>query len=153
PFIGLFWLILLITGFSLGAGLLIIWIGLPILVLTVALGRVGAHAERWLIRSALGDDIGDPYRRPTQGSFWARLRARAADPATWRDLAYLLLLTPLGVVWMALVTVLWAVPVGLATMPIWYRLHEGGRAPLVIIDGRPLVMIDSLPEALLGMLL
>jgi signal transduction histidine kinase len=153
PIVGTFWLVLLITGFSLGAGLLIIWVGLPILVVTVALGRLGARIERRLVHAALGEDVGDPYRRPTQGSVWARLRVRATDPATWRDLTYLVLLTPLGVVWAVLVSVLWAVPFGLATMPVWYRLPEGGQAPLRIIEGDPLVVIDSLPEALLGMVL
>jgi signal transduction histidine kinase len=153
PIAGSLWLTLLIPGASLGAGLLIIWVGLPILVLTVALGRVGARVERWLLRAALGVDVGDPYRRPIHGSVWARLRVRAGDPATWRDLTYLLLLTPLGTLWAVLVAVLWAVPLALATMPLWFWVPEGGRSPLLSLGGDPLLVVDTLPEVLVGLLL
>jgi signal transduction histidine kinase len=55
-------------------------------------------------------------------------------------------------VWSALVAVIWAVPIGLATMPLWYRIPDGG-APLLLVGNHPFVMIDTLPEALAGMVI
>ena len=43
-------------------------------------------------------DIDDPYRPPLSPTRLGRIRDRATDPATWKDLAYLLLLMPMGLV-------------------------------------------------------
>jgi signal transduction histidine kinase len=149
---GLFWFIVLITGVSLGFGLVIIWVGVPILVGMLFVVRAGARVERALLRATVGVDIPDPYRKAPAGSIWARLRSAAGDPATWKDLVYLLLLFPLGTLWFALVTFVWSVPIGLVTMPLWYRLPPGGHAQLFTIDGNPLVVVDSLGKALVAML-
>ena len=41
--------------------------------------------------------IADPYRTPISVTRLGRVRDRLVDPATWKDLAYLLLLMPLGI--------------------------------------------------------
>jgi len=148
--LGLFWFVVVVTGLSTGAGLVVVWVGLPVLALTLVAARAGGRAERARLRDSLGIDLPEAYRPLPQGPLLARWRARAADPAVWRDVAYLLLLLPLGIIWFTLVTVFWSVPLALLTMPLWYRLPPGGRSPPFTVNDHALLVVDSLPEALAG---
>jgi signal transduction histidine kinase len=87
----------LVTAVTLGVGTLIIWIGVPILVVTMMAWRWAARLERARIGLLAGVVIATPYRTPVEGGFLHRLRTQAADPATWRDLLYLFLLFPVGI--------------------------------------------------------
>ena len=72
-------------------------IGIPLFVGLMFLWRALARFERRLLRRLLDVDIEQPVpRRLLSASRLGRIRDRAADPATWKDLAYLLLLMPLG---------------------------------------------------------
>ena len=95
-FVGLTWHAVLATGLLLGVGTLIIWVGVFVLALTLLAWRGGAWLERRWVRAMLGVDIPDPYRPLPAGSLWRRARVLASDPATWKDLAYLVVLFPLG---------------------------------------------------------
>jgi hypothetical protein len=146
--VGLFWFIFTVTALALAGSLVVVWVGLPILVLTMLCWKGGAMAERAFIRAALDADIPSPYRPIADGSILRRWRARASDPATWRDGGYLLLLGPLGTIWFVLATTLWSIPFALVSVPLWYRAVPGG-ARLFEFSGRPLMVVDSLPKALL----
>src|SRR6266508_2407465 len=148
--LGLFWFTVLVTGLSVGTSLLVIWVGLPVLAATMMAARAGGRAERGRLRDSLGIDLPEAYRPLPSGSLLSRWSARMTDPAVWRDVAYLLLLLPLGTLWFILVLVSWSVPLALVTMPLWYRLPPEGRSPLFDFDGHPLLVVDSLPEALAG---
>jgi signal transduction histidine kinase len=70
-----------------------------VLVATVWAWRWLAQLERRLIGRLLDVQIPAPYRpEPKDARWWKRLSARLADPATWKDLAFLLLQLPLGIV-------------------------------------------------------
>jgi signal transduction histidine kinase len=132
----------LVTAISLGAGLAITLIGIPILIATVYAWRWIAQLERRLITALTGRLIADPYRPvPPEASGWRRLGARLADPATWKDLVFLLLQLPLGAV--AFLVTAGVLSVGVAAL----------FAPLTfwaIPDGIDLgvAVVDTLPEAL-----
>ena len=145
--VGLFWSVFTVTALAVGISLALLWVGIPILVLTMVCWKGGARAERAFLRAALGADIPRPYRPIPPGSILTRWRARAADPATWRDGAYLVLLGPLGTLWLVLVVALWSIPFALVSVPFWYQAVPGG-ARLFVTSGRPLMVVDSLPEAL-----
>jgi len=88
----------LVTAISFGFGTAITLIGIPVLVGTVWAWRWLADFERALIGRLLGTQIPTPYRPdPPNARWWRRLAARLADPATWKDLAFLLLQLPLGI--------------------------------------------------------
>jgi hypothetical protein len=56
--------VLVVTGLSVGVGTLIIWIGLPLLVLTLLVARGFAAVERRRIPAVLQRDLSSPvYRR------------------------------------------------------------------------------------------
>jgi signal transduction histidine kinase len=148
--VGLTWHVVLAVGLTVGVGTLVIWVGVFVLALTVLAWRGGAWLERRWLRAALGVEIPDPYRPAPSGSLWRRARVVTSDPATWKDLAYLVVLFPLGLLWFVVTVTLWTAALGLLTAPLWYWIPADGGA-VVIADGdRGLLVIDTLPEALLA---
>jgi signal transduction histidine kinase len=105
-----------------------------------SLSARGAQVERRRIARSLGYAVPSPYRRP---SGLGLARARAVDPAVWRDLAYLLLLLPVGAAEFAGVVAAFVFFLGTITLPAWLFI--------AFPDGAPLwqdVRIDTLPETL-----
>ena len=132
----------LVTALSTGLGLAITLIGILILIATIYAWRFLARLERRLIAALTGRVIADPYRPAPDGSRWKRLGARLADPATWKDLVFLLLQLPLGIV--SFVVAITVLATGLAglTAPLWFWAVPGGIETGVLAA-------DTLPEALL----
>jgi signal transduction histidine kinase len=71
------------------------YLGLPVFLLVTWVTRQIATFERVRAR-LMGRSIAAPYV-PTTGTVWARGRATASAPSTWRDLSWLVLLLPLGI--------------------------------------------------------
>jgi signal transduction histidine kinase len=151
-FVGLTWHVVLATGLLLGVGTLIIWIGVFVLALTLLAWRGGAWLERRWVRAMLGVHIPEPYRPIPPGSLWRRARVLAGDPATWKDLTYLILLFPLGIVWFVVTTTLWSFGLGGLTAPLWYWIPSSGEVALFSNGDRSYFVLDTLPEALLACL-
>ncbi|SFP09959.1 Putative sensor [Amycolatopsis arida] len=153
--LGVFWFVLLLTLSAVGIGTAVIWVGVPILALAVLLTRGGAHLERARSAGLLGVGIETPYRSLPEGGQRERWKARLRDGATWRDLAYLLLLFPLGVVEFVLVVVFWSVGLALLTLPIYFRFLPEGAHFFPAYDVR-WITVDStlaaLPWAAMGAL-
>ncbi|WP_433253137.1 sensor histidine kinase [Streptosporangium sp. CA-135522] len=123
--------------------LVILWVGAPLLALTMLAWRRAAMLERRLIRLAFGVGIRDPYR-PAQGEgLFPRWKDALVDPATWKDLLYLLLLPLIGIVEFTVSVILWCLAFGLIAAPTSLLL---GGDPLKITDG---LLVDTVPEALL----
>jgi signal transduction histidine kinase len=133
----------LVTAISLGVGLTVTLVGIPILIATMVAWRWLAGLERRLIGTLTGTVIASPYRGIPEGaSWWTRLRARLADPATWKDLVFLLLQLPLGIVSFTVAATVLGIGLGGLTAPAWYwALPEG--IQVGIFDA------DTLPEAFL----
>ena len=117
-------------------------VGIPILVGCLIAWRWTAGVERRLIGSLLGTPIAPPYRPDAEGSWWYRLRGRLSDPATWKDLVFLLLQLPIGIVSFAVTIAIVSVAVGGLTAPLAFWAVPGGYE-LGLFDA------DTLPEALL----
>jgi hypothetical protein len=113
----------------LGAGLAAITLaitlaGLPLLVAAAVVIRGCASAERWRLQVVLPRPMRGGYRDLTGLGLIARVRAAWADPAIWRDLAYLGGLFPfLWALDLAVITV-WVAFVGCVALPVWYRFAE-----------------------------
>ena len=152
-FVGLTWHVVLAVGLTLGVGLVIVWVGVFVLALTVLAWRGGAWLERRWVRLMLGVQIAEPYRPLPAGSLWQRARVLAGDPATWKDLAYLVLLFPLGLVWFVVTVTLWGMGIFMLLAPVWYWILPHGEAALFVTDDRSYLALDSLPVALLASVL
>lgn len=98
--------VLLVTGISLAAGLLITLVGVPLLALTLTVARGLAEIERIRIAPVLR--VGRThiaYRRAPDGaSFWRRVMIPIGDGQTWLDLLH-------GVVGLVPATVTWSITV------------------------------------------
>ncbi|WP_230421398.1 sensor histidine kinase [Actinomadura soli] len=124
---GLGWFIALVVGLSLSLGLLIIWVGLPMLALMMVAWRFGAMLERQLVRAAFGVRIASPYRRLPEGrNPLTKLKGMAGDPATWKDLAYLAVLFPITLVEFVVSVTVWAATGMLLFMPVIVALDGSG---------------------------
>jgi signal transduction histidine kinase len=140
--VGIFWFVLLVTLAATGFGLAITLIGIPILLATLFAAKLGGRAERWRINALLRDDIRDPYQPLPDGTFWVKLRAFVSDWAIWRDMIYLFLLFPIGVIEFVILTLSFSIPLHLLTMPFWYDVAQRNS------DGPPW-LASNLTEALL----
>jgi Putative sensor len=104
--LGILDFVLLVSGFSLGLGLLITLIGIPILVGTLLVAQALATLERRIAWS-LGDAAmprRPRHREHPAGGFWTRLRGLVASRRTWSEIAFLLLRLPLGIVGFVIAT-------------------------------------------------
>src|SRR4029453_19515940 len=67
----------------------------------------------------LGETIPGVYRSP-RGVFLNRLKALFSDPSTWKDLAWHLLLLPIGIADFVLAVTAWSASLGLVSIPAWW---------------------------------
>ena len=135
----------LVTALSTGVGLAVTLIGIPILIASVYAWGWLAGLERRAIRSLTGTAIPSPYRPLPGGGWWKRLQARLADPATWKDLAFLFLQFPFGLLSFIVAATVLSFGVSAVTLPLWYWAIPGE----VDWPAFGLFAVDTLPEALL----
>ena len=112
--LGLFYFVFLITGLSLGVGLVVVWVGIPILFVVAGAWWLFGAFERVQARYLLRADVpGAPREWERVDGVWAKLRAHFGSAATWKDLVYLLAKLPFGIVSFTLL-------VTLASMVFWF---------------------------------
>jgi Putative sensor len=142
--LGLFYFIFLVTGFSLGVGLAVLWIGIPLLIAVLMLSRVFANLERQLTSKLLGINIASA-NITTQGNLWQRAKALVSNPSTWAEMFYLFSKFVMGVFSFVLVIALLATSLGLMATPFFWN-QWGIEAWDVGIPG--IWTVDSFPKAL-----
>ena len=145
--LGIFWFIVLVVLLLVGLPLTIVGVGLPILALAMLVCILGADTERRRLDALLGTRLSSPHRPLPRGSVLSRVRARAADPALWLALLYLLLLLPAGLVEFFVVFAL-VLSTALATYPLWFWTLPDGSG----VQWNGAFLADTGPEALLVML-
>ncbi len=166
--LGIGYFVFLITGFSVGFGTLIIWIGLLILLLVLEASVLLIHFERILAALFLDVDIPSAVKasrlRSTGASLndlgaderlavsaWRRLKSQMSNPTTWTGIIYLFAKFPLGIASFVSVVVLVSVSASLSTLVIWYRWSDASIGSWEI-DTFPEALI-WLPVGLLGVLI
>jgi Putative sensor len=95
--LGTAYFVWLVTGLSLGAGLVITLLGIPILTLVLANVRPLLMAERGLANALLGADLPPVAIAPRGEGRLGRLKAYWTDGTTWRGILYLLVRFPVGI--------------------------------------------------------
>ncbi|MFC0437197.1 sensor domain-containing protein [Kutzneria buriramensis] len=127
------------------AALIPLWIGVPAVIAAVALSRRFADLHRSVAGSLLGREVPRPYRPIRPDDNWVtRFRVAASDPATWRDLSWLLANAVVGLFCNVLVV---SLPLGglfYLTIPLWWwRLPADFNLDIV-----GLWAVNSAPSAL-----
>jgi hypothetical protein len=120
--IGTFWFIVFAVGISVGVPLSLIYVGLFVLAALPVVARFGARVERTVVRAVFGVVIAPSYRKSQAGSRLRRARIAVTDPATWKDIAYLVLLFPLGTGWSFLVATVGGQVLSMAALPLYFYL-------------------------------
>jgi len=95
--LGIFYFVFLVTTITVGITTLVIWIGVPILLLTIVTWWYLAAFERMLAMRWLHVHI-QPMSLPfkTVMPWWQRFRENLGNTMTWKSLIYLMVKFPLG---------------------------------------------------------
>jgi len=123
--LGLLYFAVLASGLAGGLTGSLVFVGIPLILLSFASAWFFAAFERQLARWWLGVDIAplSPPRPPGR-RLYTRVRDHLANPVTWKSILYLLLQLPAGLV--AGMLELAALSTGLAAAlaPVWYLLDR-----------------------------
>lgn len=93
--LSLCYFVIIVTGIALGAGTLVIWVGVPLLLVTIDLWWSFARLERFLAMHWLDVEIAPLFLLPiSTGNWLSSLPARLGSAMTWKTLAYFLLKFP-----------------------------------------------------------
>jgi len=119
--LGLAGFVVSVAGVSAGLGLLVVWLGLPVLAGTVLAARGLAHIQRDQLRRRHGLQAPTPVYLDAQGGVMRRILTPLRDPQSWLDLAWAFVAFVTGLV-AFVVSVSWAA-VALGGLTYW--LWEG----------------------------
>ncbi|KOG49806.1 sensor histidine kinase [Streptomyces decoyicus] len=109
-----------IVVISLGAGLLVTFLGIPVLAGGLAGSRALGGLERLRARALLGMDVADPEPvRPSKPSLMGWVGAVLKSGASWRHLLYSLLHFPWALFSFIFSVTFWTLGWGLLTYPLW----------------------------------
>lgn len=157
--LGIVYAVGLVTGTAVGAGLLITWVGLPILLATLAGAAVAAGIEAKLATRLVGVDttaptflrefdIRDDVTLPGDG-FIDALRRLVAAPSTWTSVVLLGYKFVVGLVSFVAVATVGSITIALLAAPLVYdapgTVATSGAAGQYRIGSW---VVTSLPEAL-----
>lgn len=144
--LGLAYFVVTVVGLSLGAGLAVIGIGLPVLFGTLLAVRGIAAVERRRVEILLGRTIQAPTLPSTDGGFLARLRALVGAAATWRSVGYTVFVFGYGVAGFVLSVVGLTVGAVFVSAPVTYdtpdtTIQFGIWEPATLLDALLLVPV------------
>ncbi|MET9701127.1 sensor domain-containing protein [Streptomyces sp. NPDC006529] len=112
---------LAITGVSLGAGLLVTFLGVPVLAGVLAMARGFGHLERGRARTLLGMDIADPEPvRARKKGVLAATGAMLGSGSAWRHVLYSVIHLPWAIFSFTLALTLWAYGWAMLLYPLWF---------------------------------
>lgn len=123
--LGTAYFVFLVTAISLGVGLAIIWVGVPILLGVLLAARGLGTLERGLHRSLLGVDIPEPASPFLgMGSLWERVKGLLADSGAWRTLIWLFLRFPAGLFSFVVLVTMIATALALIASPVLMQVNN-----------------------------
>ena len=121
---GLIYFIFIVTFLSVGIGLVVVWIGIPILIGLLAAVYGLSTFERFMAIKMLGVDIPSRRKQKAAEGLWNKVKALISNPETWKGMLYLLIKFPLGIISFSITVGLIAASVGLAATPILSAFHR-----------------------------
>jgi len=112
---------LIITGIALGVGLFIVWIGIPLLILTLGLSWWFGVFEVKLAKTLLNAKIErNGINVAKEITIWQRLKTHLKNALTWKILAYEILKLPIAIVSFTIFIIFLSVTIGLISVPFIY---------------------------------
>ncbi|MBT3149898.1 sensor domain-containing protein [Streptomyces sp. CHD11] len=136
-----------VTMVSLGAGLLVTFLGVPVLAAALAGCRGFGSVERARARGLLGLDVGEPEPlRVRRRGFMAWVGALLKSGVSWRSLLYAVLQLPWAVLSFTVTVTLWSVGWSLLTYPLWFwvfPMYTGQDGIQLYGDERHQIYLDN----------
>jgi signal transduction histidine kinase len=136
-----------VTMVSLGAGLLITFIGVPVLAAALAGARGLGSLERVRARALLGVEVGTPEPlRPRKNGPMGWMGAVLKSGLSWRSLLYGVLHMPWAVFAFAVGLTFWTTGWSLLTYPLWrwvFPMYAGQGGIQLYGDGHHSVYLDN----------
>src|SRR4051794_34552803 len=99
--------VLIVTGISLGVGLLITLIGIPVLLATLFVARELARLERRRLRWLGDHDVPDPVYQPRDRPGLVGWLRMLRDPQAGRDVVHALVIFPVATITWSVAVVWW----------------------------------------------
>lgn len=152
--LGIAYFAVLAAVVSVGLGLLITLVGIPILIGAGGLVRTLGNFERARSNAFLGTSLREPYRPADAAAGWLeRLSAVVKDPATGRDFLFLMLRLPVGIFTFTTMVAVWSVSAALLASPVTYglgffRVQFGGW----VFDGPGVMVVTTLGGVVMALL-
>ncbi|MGY6651053.1 sensor histidine kinase [Amycolatopsis sp. TRM77291] len=145
----LVFVVLVVVGLFLGAGLSLLTIGLPVLIGVLAGARLVGIAHVGLARVLLGTTVTPPARPELRPGLWNGVKGRLGDPLGWRSIAYLLIRLPLSLIGFFLVATMFVYAGSTLSYPLFWFTLNGEAMPTfdLRVDTWPL----TLPLAATGL--
>ena len=142
--LGILYFVILVTGYALGAGLIITLVGIPILVTMIFVTYLLGDLDRAMTSKLLGVKIAKPEAKPAKDdSARSILVTQLRSLEFWKEFIYLLLKMPLGVVAFTVTIVLISLSLGLIAAP--FILTYLPQAQMMLWQG---FVVDTMQEAL-----
>jgi signal transduction histidine kinase len=118
--LGIITVVLCMTGFWLGIGLAVIWVGLPILMAVLLMSRGFATLERVRIGPVLRRKVPHPYyKKQTNQGVVRGLVTPLADSQSWLDLVHGMFRFIPSTIAFTFVVTWWAAALGGLSAPLW----------------------------------
>jgi hypothetical protein len=136
--LGILYFTWLVTGLSLGVGLFITLLGIPVLTAVLASVRPLLAGERALSNALLGTAIPLAGLAPRGEGWLGRLKAYWTDATTWRGIAYLFARFPIGIFTFSVAVAVYSAALTMIGAPIMAPLHTielGIWEPNTVLEG------------------
>lgn len=111
--------VLVITLGSVGAGLIVTVIGIPILAGMLLAASGLSFGDRVQLRTLMGLAPATPRYKSLPDGGWARILTPFTDPQRWLDATFQVVRLPLGIASFTIIVVWWAGALGGLTYPLW----------------------------------
>lgn len=118
--------VVVVTGLSVGAGLLVVWVGVAVLAATLVAARGLAAAERAWLPAVLRREVPRPAYRRAEGSALRRLLTPLRDAQCWLDALHAVVRFPFAILSFVVAVTFWAGTLGGLTWAAWgWSLPDG----------------------------
>ena len=154
---GIFYFTWVVTGVSLSAGLSVLIVGIPFIVLFFGTVRALSLVEGRLVETMLGVRMPRRPPYPVAGrSLMSRIGAMFTDARTWSTMLYMILMLPLGIVYFTITVTLLSVSVGFIGAPLAWTFGDFDHSTVSINWGggeHVPTLVDALALLVIGVLL
>jgi signal transduction histidine kinase len=115
-----------IVGVTVSLTLAVFIIGLPVILLSALAFRWTAELDRMNAVLVLGKPLRARYRDRSHERLLGRVTGTIRDPQLWKDLAWLILHSGIGMAFGIAALACVATVIGVALMPLWYWIGSDG---------------------------